>query len=290
MVSDISLSQGYLIDMKRAFSELKREFSEEASSLDFQEKDIRNFLKDVYRLLVFDYEHPSFTNEEYEAHAEKVETEFVTLLHELHADLVEEKTKWFLRSLPEIRRTLNTTISAIYNGDPAAKSKQQIVLEYPGFKAILYYRVAHLLYLMDLYVAARYISEYAHSRTGIDINPGATIGDYFFIDHGTGIVIGETALIGDYVKLYQGVTLGALSLSKGRSLIGKKRHPTVEDHVTIYSNAAIFGGDTVIGSHSTIGAVVYLTHSVPPYSVVRHGEKGLEIISQKKNGNSKASH
>ncbi len=131
---------------------------------------------------------------------------------------------------------------------------------------------------------ARFISETAHHHTGIDINPGAEIGDYFFIDHGTGIVIGETAIIGNHVKLYQGVTLGALSLSKGRNLVGKKRHPTVEDDVTIYSNAAIFGGTTIIGKGSTIGGDVYLTHSIEPYSIVLQTDENLTILKKERKG------
>lgn len=143
------------------------------------------------------------------------------------------------------------------------------------------YRIAHEFYLGGFQLIARYISEKAHRHTGIDINPGAQIGDYFFIDHGTGIVIGETTIIGKNVKLYQGVTLGALSLSKGRGLLGKKRHPTVLDNVTIYSNAAIFGGDTVIGKDSVIGGDVYLTHSVPDNSVVLQTDKDLTIVHKK---------
>jgi serine O-acetyltransferase len=187
----------------------------------------------------------------------------------------------FLSSLPRLRKQLLDSIEAIKNGDPACDSANEIVQCYPGFKAILYYRIAHELYKASLLYPARLISEKAHALTGIDIHPGATIGDNFFIDHGTGIVIGETTIIGNNVKIFQGVTLGALSLSKGNLLRGQKRHPTVEDNVTIYSSAAIFGGDTVIGEHSTIGAVVYLTHSVPPYSIVIQENKEAKIISKR---------
>ena len=171
-------------------------------------------------------------------------------------------------------------LEAAFVGDPAAKSKSEIICSYPGFLAVFIYRAAHILYEAGVPLIPRIMTEYAHSRTGIDINPGATIGDYFFIDHGTGIVIGETAVIGNNVKLYQGVTLGALSLAKGRELQGKKRHPTVEDNVTIYSNAAIFGGDTVIGEGSIIGGNVYLTHGVPPKSIVKQTDEDLTIIQR----------
>ena len=187
----------------------------------------------------------------------------------------------FFAALPEIKRTLLTDAEAIYEGDPACSSKEEAILTYPGFFAILTYRIAHVLRTLGLAFVARVLSEYAHSRTGIDINPGAEIGESFFIDHGTGIVVGETAVIGKRVKLYQGVTLGALSLREGRKLSGKKRHPTVEDDVTIYSGASIFGGDTIIGRGSTVGSNAYITDSIPPYS--RAIVKPYDLIIEKKN-------
>ena len=153
-------------------------------------------------------------------------------------------------------------VDAGYDGDPAAKDKESVIFSYPGLYAIFVYRVAHELYLRRVPLIPRIMTEYAHSRTGIDINPGATIGEYFFIDHGTGVVIGETTEIGDHVKLYQGVTLGALSTRKGQALRDVKRHPTIEDNVTIYANSTILGGETVIGHDSVIGGNAFITDSV----------------------------
>ncbi len=252
--------------------------TEKAGLLDLDEVLASSFFHDVRKLLTLDYERPGFQKEELSDLYQKVSDKFGKMLQELQIEHPVETKERFLSSLPEIRRLMDSSVDAILEGDPAALSKQQIVLEYPGFKAILSHRIAHVLYQMNLKMLARYISEDAHHRTGIDINPGATIGDHFFIDHGTGIVIGETAVIGSYVKIYQGVTLGALSLSKGRLLKGMKRHPTIEDHVTIYSNAAIFGGDTIIGEGSTIGAVVYLTRSVPKRSIVTMTKDGIKIV------------
>ncbi|MBQ7907348.1 MAG: serine acetyltransferase [Clostridia bacterium] len=168
----------------------------------------------------------------------------------------------FISSLPEIHSLLVKDVYATLEGDPAASSKEEIIFSYPGFYAIFVYRVAHLLYLEGVMYIPRIMTEHAHSMTGIDINPGATIGEYFFIDHGTGIVIGETTNIGNHVKLYQGVTLGALSPRKGQSLSGIKRHPTVCDNVTIYSGASILGGETVIGEGAVIGGNCFITESV----------------------------
>ncbi|HLV68753.1 MAG TPA: serine O-acetyltransferase EpsC [Polyangiaceae bacterium] len=175
-----------------------------------------------------------------------------------------------LRRLPEIRRTLNADIVAAFEGDPAAKSMEEIVFSYPAVEAITAYRIAHELYASGVPIVPRIISEYAHSQTGVDIHPGATIGPRFFLDHGTGVVIGETSLIGKNVKIYQGVTLGALSTRRTdlRDPRSVKRHPTLEDDVTIYAGATILGGETVIGKGSVIGGNVWLTHSVPPGSKI----------------------
>ncbi|MBR1798107.1 MAG: serine acetyltransferase [Clostridiales bacterium] len=170
----------------------------------------------------------------------------------------------FAETFPEILRVLLTDVQAGYDGDPASGSKEAVIFCYPGFNAIFIYRIAHELYTRGVPFIPRMMTEYAHSRTGIDINPGATIGEYFFIDHGTGVVIGETTEIGNNVKIYQGVTLGALSTRKGQLLSGVKRHPTIRDNVTIYSNASILGGETVIGANSTIGGNSFITESVPP--------------------------
>ncbi|MES2873236.1 MAG: serine O-acetyltransferase EpsC [Bacteroidota bacterium] len=175
-------------------------------------------------------------------------------------------SKKFFAQIPELYRILNTDIKAIFDGDPAAKSEFEVIRAYPGFYAISFYRLAHALTLLDIPLLPRILTEYAHSKTGIDIHPGADIGEYFHIDHGTGVVIGETCKIGNHVKLYQGVTMGALSVDK--SMANTKRHPTVEDHVVIYSGATILGGETIIGHHSIIGGNVWLTKSVPPGSSV----------------------
>jgi serine O-acetyltransferase len=172
--------------------------------------------------------------------------------------------------IPELRRILNSDVRAAYAGDPAASSIEEVVFSYPSVQAITAYRIAHELYRARVPMIPRIITEHAHSKTGIDINPGAQIGESFFIDHGTGVVIGETAVLGRNVKLYQGVTLGALSIPRDEvdPRRGRKRHPTIEDDVTIYAGASIHGGDTVIGKGSVIGGNVWLTKSVPPGSKV----------------------
>ena len=175
----------------------------------------------------------------------------------------EELTMTFMESIPKIQALLMKDVEAEFNGDPAANSREEIIFCYPGVFAIFVYRIAHVLYELKVPFIPRIMSEYTHSETGIDINPGATIGEYFFIDHGTGIVIGETTVIGDHVKIYQGVTLGALSTSKGQQLSGVKRHPTIEDHVVIYSNTTILGGETVIGENSVVAGNCFVTTSIP---------------------------
>lgn len=177
----------------------------------------------------------------------------------------------FLRTAPSIKEQLKLDVQAMYDGDPAARSLTEVVRAYPGFYAIASYRIAHFLHGKELNLIARMITENAHSRTGIDIHPGAIIGSYFCIDHGTGIVIGETTRIGNHVKIYQGVTLGALSVRKEDA--ATKRHPTIEDHVVIYAGASILGGETVVGHHSTIGGSVWLTRSVPPHSRIYYKAK-----------------
>ena len=163
---------------------------------------------------------------------------------------------------------VQTDLQASYDGDPAATSHDEIIFSYPGLFAITVYRLAHELYRLGVPLIPRIMTEHAHSVTGIDIHPGATIGEYFFIDHGTGIVIGETTVIGDHVKIYQGVTLGALTTRGGQSRRGKRRHPTIEDNVTIYANASILGGETTVGHDCVIGASAFITASVPPCTTV----------------------
>ena len=183
----------------------------------------------------------------------------------------------FFRSIPAVRAVIQTDVEAFYEGDPAAYSTDEIVYCYPGMFAITVYRLAHVLYTMGVPLLPRIMTEHAHSVTGIDINPGATIGKYFFIDHGTGIVVGETTVIGDHVKVYQGVTLGALTTRGGQSLRGKRRHPTIEDNVTIYAGASILGGATVIGRDSVIGSNVFITSSIPPCTTVSVKSQELQI-------------
>ena len=183
----------------------------------------------------------------------------------------------FFREIPKVRALVQTDLQAAYDGDPAATSKEEIIFSYPGLFAITVYRLANVLYRMGVPMIPRIMTEHAHSVTGIDIHPGATVGEYFFIDHGTGIVIGETTVIGDRVKIYQGVTLGALSTRGGQDLRGKRRHPTIEDNVTIYAGASILGGNTVIGRNSVIGSNAFITESIGPETRVTTKCQELEI-------------
>jgi serine O-acetyltransferase len=204
--------------------------------------------------------------------------------HDATEAKAEEVLRVFLNELPSVRRILWTDIDAAYEGDPAAKSYEEIILAYPALEAIAIYRLAHLLY-DKVPLIPRIMTEWAHSRTGIDIHPGAQIGSHFFIDHGTGVVIGETSEIGSRVKLYHGVTLGARSFEKdehGKIKKGGKRHPKVEDDVTIYPNSTVLGGETVVGARSTIGGNVFLVQSVPPDSLVYYEEKQLRIVPKRK--------
>ena len=175
----------------------------------------------------------------------------------------ENLTRTFLERLPHIQEMLWKDVEAEYDGDPAANSKEEIIFCYPGIFAIFVYRIAHELYELQVPFIPRIMTEYAHGETGIDINPGAKIGEYFFIDHGTGIVIGETTVIGNHVKIYQGVTLGALSTQKGQGLSGVKRHPTIEDNVVIYANTTILGGETVVGENSVVAGNTFVVSSIP---------------------------
>ncbi len=189
----------------------------------------------------------------------------------------------FLERLTGIRELIQTDLEAAYDGDPAAFNKPEIIFSYPGLYAIMINRIAHELYLLGVPLIPRIMTEYAHTETGIDIHPGAALGRYFFIDHGTGIVIGETAVIGDNVKIYQGVTIGALSTREGQKLHGKKRHPTIEDNVTIYAGASILGGETVIGHDSVIGGNVFITTSIPSHTRVSIKNQELEYKQGKRN-------
>lgn len=182
----------------------------------------------------------------------------------------------FIKQIPAIRALVKTDVEAHFMSDPAAFNRDQVIISYPGLYAIVIHRMAHALDQLGVAVIPRMMSEFAHRETGIDINPKAKIGEYFFIDHGTGVVIGETTVIGDHVKIYQGVTLGAMSLRKGQALKGVKRHPTIGHHVTIYAGASILGGESVIGDYSIIGANTFITGSIPERSIVTMKEMELE--------------
>ncbi|MSU40443.1 MAG: serine acetyltransferase [Pedosphaera sp.] len=185
-----------------------------------------------------------------------------------------------LAKLPDIRDLLKTDVDAAFDGDPAAKSREEIILSYPFIEAISVQRMAHVLYQEHVALVPRIMTEWAHERTGMDLHPGATIGSHFFIDHGTGTVIGETTRIGNHVKLYHGVTLGAKSTSGGQQLRGQQRHPTLEDYVTIYPGATILGGETVIGAHSTIGGNVFIMDSVAPHSLVVYDGLDMRVLNK----------
>ena len=193
----------------------------------------------------------------------------------------------FFEKLPEVQERLLKDVQAGFDGDPAAKSKEEIISSYPGVFAIYVYRLAHILYVENVPHIPRIMTEYAHGKTGIDINPGAVIGDYFFIDHGTGVVIGETTEIGRNVKLYQGVTLGALSTRQGQQLANVTRHPTICDNVTIYSNSSVLGGETVIGENTIIGGNTFITESIPANTKVSAKSPEL-VIKKPRNAVSKA--
>ncbi len=240
------------------------------------------------RLLGFLF--PEFSNTRYRSVAQletlssELKEEFCIILRkcsECQVTNVEALAEEFWGSLPDIKAKLELDIQAMYDGDPAAKSRTEVIRTYPGFYAITSYRVAHFLHDKGYLLLSRMITENAHSHTGIDIHPGAQIGRHFCIDHGTGIVIGETTIIGDHVKIYQGVTLGALSVRKEDAAV--KRHPTIEDYAVIYAGASILGGDTVVGRHSVIGGNVWLTESVPEWSrityVARQENRGVSESS-----------
>jgi serine O-acetyltransferase len=194
--------------------------------------------------------------------------------------LAHETTGELLTRLPHIREMLQTDVEAAYNGDPAALSKEEVIVAYPFVETIAVQRIAHELYLKQVPLIPRIMTEWAHTRTGMDLHPGARIGPYFFVDHCTGTVVGETSDIGSHVKMYQGVGLVARSLAGGQALRGQKRHPTIGDHVTIYAGATIMGGDTHVGAGSTVGANVFLTHSVPAHSLVLSEEVQVRVMSK----------
>ena len=231
--------------------------------------EIISFADGVISLLFPAFDKKTFeTFEEFESHVDQLKAELHVLLAR-NPDRCEQSGKTvdrFFETLPHIHELLQEDVQAMFEGDPAAKSTTEIIRSYPGFYAVAAYRIAHCLSDLKVELIPRIISELAHGKTGIDIHPKATIGRHFCIDHGTGVVIGETAHIGDHVKIYQGVTLGGLSVAKDDA--EKKRHPTIEDHVVLYAGATILGGHTIIGHHSIIGGNVWLTRSVPPNTKV----------------------
>lgn len=225
-------------------------------------------LKDTAKTFTKRLFYSLFDCEQEEVHNNYLEATFLKIVTKL--DISNGKAIWdvFKTELPDIRRQLDLDAIAFENNDPASHSLAEIYMAYPGFYAISIYRLSHALYKHNVYILPRMMSEYIHGITGVDIHPGATIGESFYIDHGTGIVIGETAIIGKNVKIYQGVTLGGISVSK--DMASKKRHPTIADNVCIYANATVLGGDIVIGANSTIGANVWITESVPENSLVTY--------------------
>lgn len=237
----------------------------------FPDKQIAEaFIDELFFFLFGTYEKKYNIEEKLANQYESLKTTFSALLYELikNEEEVEQHTKNLFEAIPGIYYQLLLDAEAIIKFDPAAQSIEEVLVAYPGFYATAIYRIAHQLHVQQIKTLPRILSEYAHSKTGIDIHPGAKIGESFFIDHGTGVVVGETSIIGNNVKVYQGVTLGALNVAK--SAASTKRHPTIEDNVIIYSGATILGGDTVIGNDCIIGGNVWLTYSVPPFSVVYH--------------------
>ena len=233
-----------------------------------------DLLRSILYPNVFDAMEEAHSKEELEAAARRQLREILERIYR-EPPQYDDVIDTLFSKLPAIRDTLDTDVQAAYEGDPAATCREEVMLAYPAFEAISIFRIAHELYLMKVPMLPRMMTEYAHSLTGIDIHPGAVIGPYFFIDHGTGVVIGETCVIGDNVKLYQGVTLGAKSFPKdenGNPVKGIKRHPNIEDDVIIYAGATILGGDVTVGKGSVIGGNTWLTKSVPPHSFITNRE------------------
>ena len=244
---------------------------------DIDKRKTEDFIDRFFRFIFFlEYQRCSEIDL-IEARLNGFKSEFQEILSSVMKGRETVESDYFFSKFPEIYHMLEEDARFIFENDPAAKNVEEVMFSYPGFFAIAVYRLSHELFKNNVPLIPRIWTEYAHSKTGIDIHPGAAIGKNFFIDHGTGIVIGETTVIGNNVKLYQGVTLGALSVTK--DLANEKRHPTIEDHVVIYANATILGGETVIGAHSLIGGNVWITESVTPNSVVFH--KGLVTVKNK---------
>jgi serine O-acetyltransferase len=237
--------------------------------------EVASFFTDLLGTLFADFSQQSFSSsDDFEKHVEKLKADLHVILRsnpKKSTDDAGSIAEQFFDDLSLIYDQINQDVTAMYEGDPAAKSRSEVIRTYPGFYAIAAYRIAHELHLLGVHEIPRIITEHAHSKTGIDIHPSAKIGQHFCIDHGTGVVIGETAVIGNHVKIYQGVTLGALSVSKEDA--EKKRHPTLEDNVVVYAGATILGGETIIGHNSVVGGNVWLTRSVPPNSKIYYQSK-----------------
>ncbi|HVD04162.1 MAG TPA: serine O-acetyltransferase [Candidatus Dormibacteraeota bacterium] len=265
VVADFELERGFSVMLAASFRPQVRTLP--------LKREVAAFVDDLLGLLFPQLaEEPVGTADEIEARLHLVRCDLAKLLGPIiEGPRAEEISRAFARELPNLHSRIALDADAIVAGDPAAESLDEVVAAYPGFLAIAAHRVAHQILQLGVPVLPRLVSEVAHTRTGIDIHPGASIGNSFCIDHGTGIVVGETAVIGDFVKIYQGVTLGALSVAK--SAAGSKRHPTIEDRVVIYANATVLGGDTVVGHDSVVGGNVWLTSSVPPYSLVYHASQ-----------------
>ena len=236
---------------------------------------VADFFVDLLGTLFPDFSQRTFSSrKELSVHLDRLQVELDKMIRIEPGKADDDRlltAELFFNNLPDIHRTIQEDIDAMYNGDPAAKSRNEVIRTYPGFYAIAAYRIAHALYLLNVSILPRLITEHAHGKTGIDIHPGAQIGKHFCIDHGTGVVIGETTIIGNHVKIYQGVTLGALSVDKKDAEI--KRHPTIGDRVVVYAGATILGGDTIIGDDSVIGGNVWLTRSVPVESKIYYQAK-----------------
>ena len=251
--------------LKELFQKNRRRFSS------FPDKKLAEyFIDELFNFLFTSCEGKYDTEGKVSAHFDELKNTFSALLFELikKEEEVRQHADAFFLEIPAIYGRLIEDAEAVLEFDPAAQSLEEVMVAYPGFYATAVYRISHQLHVQGIKTLPRLLSEFAHSKTGIDIHPGAEIGSSFFIDHGTGIVIGETTVIGDNVKIYQGVTLGALNVDKSHA--SSKRHPTIEDNVIIYSGATILGGDTIVGRQSVIGGNVWLTYSVPPFSIVYH--------------------
>ncbi|MBK6266302.1 serine acetyltransferase [Marivirga sp. S37H4] len=264
--------------MKESF--LEQLLAEHKNSLDCPSPDkITAFYESLVSFLFPDYGNEKITNKEsLETKYELLQQEWMTILNQRCKRMqnpAKENASALFNKLENIKIQLEKDVDAMFSGDPAAKSRIEVVKTYPGFKAIAAHRIAHQIYENGFQLIARVISEYAHEKTGVDIHPGAKIGDYFCIDHGTGIVIGETTEIGEYVKIYQGVTLGATSVKKEDA--STKRHPTIGNHVVIYANATILGGNTIIGEKCIIGGNSWITKSVPPHTKLYYDSKNKHL-------------